>query len=89
MALLRICVYDTVSVCVGDGAEFLCSKQKSKWLGAQMVAREGKCEDVGLEPNRRGCQRASEGSLDRDWPKPMVGLWLVTRNRAEPENISH
>lgn len=58
-------MYDTVFACVGDGAEFLCSKQKSKWLGAQMVAREGKCEGVGLEPNRRGCQRASEGSLDR------------------------
>ena len=24
-----------------------------------------------------------------EWPKPMVGLWLVTGNRAEPENISH
>lgn len=54
-----------------------------------MVARESKCEDVDLEPNRRGCQRASEGSLDREWPKPRVGLWLVMGNRAEPENISH
>ena len=78
-------VCTTLSVCVRDGAEFLRSKQKWKWLGARMVAREGKCEDVGLETNRRGCQTASEGSLDREWPKPMVGFWLVTGNRAEPE----
>ena len=77
-------MYDTVCVRTRWG-RILTQQTKVKVAGARMVAREGKCEDVGLETNRRGCQTASEGSLDREWPKPMVGFWLVTGNRAEPE----
>lgn len=53
------------------------------------MAREGECEDVGLETNGRGCQRLTEGSLDREWPRPMVELWLGMGNVAETENVSH